>query len=112
MVYILLFILIKRRIILVKPNLVINISKVSKVRINDNDLNGPNFDQEYIELIEENKKDKVVTLDSVKEKEETKGPIKKSSKEKVKDKLQTKTVKKRSVKTIDVTTTDEHVVEL
>ena len=80
--------------------------------INDNDLNGPNFDQEYIELIEENKKDKVVTLDSVKEKEETKGPIKKSSKEKVKDKLQTKTVKKRSVKTIDVTTTDEHVVEL
>jgi len=75
--------------------------------INDNDLNGPNFDQEYIELIEEeNKKDKVATLDSVKE------PIKKSSREKVKDKLQTKTVKKRSVKTIDVNSTDEHVVEL
>ena len=65
--------------------------------INDNDLNGPQFDQEYIQLIEDqNKKENITTLESTKEK-----PIKKSSKEKIKDKLKTKTVKKRDVKTID-----------
>ena len=76
--------------------------------INDNYLNGLRFDKEYIELIEEHIKKENIVNTELKIVE----PIKKSSKEKIKNELKTETIKKRNVKTINVNTSDNNIVEL